>query len=345
MKLATTLRSWLSKYGSEAAFVGRVAVAAFIPPGASVLIEKGLEAAFEYIQDHPDKLNEQALQQYMAQSGISTQQTEEVNHLVSQIHELAPQTLEHAFESQKAGKNRNEIESVLREFIASDPTLRAIQSSIESINRSLNQLSEQSQVLIAGQVYQTQAIEEMMSMLRNMAVQLQQGQGQSVQSSHFIPSLQQFNVNQRITPISQTDVFSDSLSSFETASQKQTATVSASDLVARFKALTQAQSSQNKLDTSLDAFSKLDHSSAQESVSFEQELVGTGRVALELTEVGHQPLQVIKWLCETWSYSLSEAIILTQSIPSIIRRSNHFVELAQAQSSLVYLGAKLKLNT
>ena len=44
------LESWIGKYGSEASFVGRVAVVAFLPPGAGKLLESGLEAVFEYIQ-------------------------------------------------------------------------------------------------------------------------------------------------------------------------------------------------------------------------------------------------------------------------------------------------------
>ena len=73
--------------------------------------------------------------------------------------------------------------------------------------------------------------------------------------------------------------------------------------------------------------------------------VGEGRVALTLLEVGCQPLSVIKWLCESWSYSVADALIATQNTRVIIKRSDQFVHLGQAQQSLTRLGAKLKLKT
>ena len=74
MSLTSTLRGWARRYGAEAAFVGRVAVAAFLPPGVNKLVEAGLEAAFEYIQSQPERSfdadGEEGLRQRLASVGV-----------------------------------------------------------------------------------------------------------------------------------------------------------------------------------------------------------------------------------------------------------------------------------
>ena len=350
MKLTQTLRSWAKKYGSEAAFVGRVAVAAFVPPGASVLIEKGLEAAFEYIQSQPEqKVNDLVLSQRMDEVGLSHEQAEHFSQLIHQVDESAGGTLEHAFHARQAGDSRSQIESHLRHVIAQDPTLLALRNTLEHVSNSLNALTKQGEVLIAGQAYQAAALEEMMHMIRNIAQQVNHGQGILTP----IPT----PTNPVIDPLSLIDhqQRSDQLFTQETPSaldaldqltnvhdpQKKESTLkvkpaSATALANRFKELTQAKS------TNYMIFSELSDQSEQ---VFDCPQVGNGRVALSLLEVGDQPLLIVKWLCESWSYSLADALIATQNTPVIIKRSDQFVQLGQAQKNLASLGAKLKLKT
>jgi hypothetical protein len=61
--------------------------------------------------------------------------------------------------------------------------------------------------------------------------------------------------------------------------------------------------------------------------------------------VGADPLSVIKHLCEQLSFSLSDAVIVTQSTPIVIRCSDDFIQLAQQQRALEALGASSKLKS
>ena len=363
MKLAQTLRSWASKYGSEAAFVGRVAVAAFIPPGANVLIEKGLEAAFEYIQSHPEKaVNETALSQQVQAAGLDLNQTQHLSQLVQQIDHAGSNTLDQAFSQQKAGLSRDQVEQNLRQVIATDPTLSALRTSLEKVSSSLLKLTEQGEVLIAGQAYQAAALEEMMQMIRGMAQQMNLGsamptashqllEASSLMSSsndHSASLLDAFNLTSNqgnsssfnaLDELNQSSsVQQSSLSGAKTLGSNAKTGMSAADLVARFKQISQGN------NAFLDGFARAEQK-ASDTHTFDCPQVGQGRVALSMLEVGHQPLLIVKWLCETWSYSLPDALIATQNTPVIIQRSDQFVQLGQAQQALSQLGAKLQLKT
>jgi hypothetical protein len=364
MKLAQTLRSWASKYGSEAALVGRVAVAAFIPPGANVLIEKGLEAAFEYIQSHPDKaVNETVLSQQVQAAGLDSNQTQHLSQLVQQIDHAGSNTLDQAFSQHKAGLSRDQVEQHLRQVIATDPTLSALRNSLEKVSSSLLKLTEQGEVLIAGQAYQAAALEEMMQMIRGMAQQMNLGSAiptasnQLLEASHLVSSSSHHSASlldatnltsgrdhhsssfNALDQLNQNPLVQSSSSSGAKALRANTKTsMSATDLVARFKQLSQGK------NTLLDGFARAEQRSSDVH-TFDCPQVGQGRVALSMLEVGHQPLLIVKWLCETWSYSLPDALIATQNTPVIIQRSDQFVQLGQAQQALSQLGAKLQLKT
>lgn len=346
MKLTQTLRAWAKKYGSEAAFVGRVAVAAFVPPGANMLIEKGLEAAFEYIQSQPEqKVNDLVLNQRMDSVGLNQEQTEYLSQLVHQVDQSGERTLEHAFHLRQVGNTRSQVEADLRQIIAQDPNLSALRSSLEKVTDSLNTLTKQGEVLIAGQAYQAAALEEMMEMIRGLAQQMNQGQGVIAPiptPSSALDSLaaiaHRHSSDDAFT--SEAPVALDALDQLkrqhESQKEKSTKPASATALAKRFKELTQTKSSK---------LMDFQDQSKQSEQIFDCPQVGNGRVALSLLEVGNQPLLVVKWLCETWSYSLADALIATQNTPVIIKRSDHFVQLGQAQKDLVAFGAKLKLKT
>lgn len=350
MRLTQTLRSWAKKYGSEAAFVGRVAVAAFVPPGANILIEKGLEAAFEYIQSQPEqKVNDLVLSQRMDEVGLNHEQAEHFSQLIHQVNQSAESTLEHAFQARQAGDSRTQIESHLRHIIAQDPTLSALRHTLEHVSSSLNTLTRQGEVLIAGQAYQAAALEEMMHVIRNIAQQVNHGQGIitpiSTSTTSMVDPLSLIDHHQKSDQLfiqenpSALDAL-DQLTRVHDLQKKQSTLkvkpASATALAKRFKELTQTKGSKSM------AFSEFPNQSEQ---VFDCPQVGNGRVALSLREVGDQPLLIVKWLCESWSYSLADALIATQNTPVIIKRSDQFVQLGQAQKTLASLGAKLKLKT
>lgn len=368
MSLTGTLRGWARRYGAEAAFVGRVAVAAFLPPGVNKLVEAGLEAAFEYIQSQPERSfdadGEEGLRQRLASVGVDETKLSQLSELVSRVDGEGAVVLGEASELSKAGQGYEQAELRLRQLISSDPTLSAMRASLEQVSASLTRLETQGEVLIAGQAYQTAAIEEMMQMIHAIAAQvgtsapsLSIAQSPSAQlAAHFGLSTTPVSGPHRSSQSASQSASSalDALGSPPITSQDVPSinTSASRDLVARFHELNKARAHQApsaSTPSASDALSALtspqpptSSPSQQEGELFE---VGEGRVALSLTEVGAQPIKVVKWICEAWSFSLADAIIATQSTPVTLRRSNDFVSLARAQRELSALGATLKLLT
>ena len=384
MAIGERLRAWCGKYGGEAAFVGRVAVAAFLPPGAGALIEKGLEAAFEYIQSQPERtVDPNALNRHLAEAGISNAQSDELSELIERVAVGGEVTLERAYAARQAGSGREEIERGLRELITSDPALSALRASLEQIGAALTRLGQQGEVLIAGQAYQTEAIEEMMRMIHSIAAQVGANvtpppQLPSQLSSQAAPPLlsapsasEQLSAafglsnNSPSAPAGNSSAL-DSLSARPSAPASGSSALdslsarpsAAGDLVVRFYETTRTQPHVQKSEAvnlveRFQALTKargakgtprLDALSASQPAPSELcAQVGEGRVALSLEQAGPQPIGVVKWLCEAWGYSLPDAIIATQSAPVVVRRSNDFVSLGRAQADLQRLGATLKL--
>jgi hypothetical protein len=367
MSLTGTLRGWARRYGAEAAFVGRVAVAAFLPPGVNKLVESGLEAAFEYIQSQPERSfdadGEEGLRQRLASVGVDETKLNQLSELVSRVDGEGAVVLREASELSKAGQGYEQAELRLRQLISSDPTLSAMRASLEQVSASLTRLETQGEVLIAGQAYQTAAIEEMMQMIHAIAAQVGTSapspsiaQSPSAQlAAHFGLSTAPINSPQS-APQSASSAL-DALGSPPTTSHNAPSinTSASRDLVARFHELNKARErrapsvSAPSASDALSALSAPQPSPSSPSQISQQEgelfEVGEGRVALSLTEVGTQPIKVVKWICEAWSFSLADAIIATQSTPVTLRRSDDFVSLARAQRELSALGATLKLLT
>jgi hypothetical protein len=180
-KLTSTLRGWVGRYGSEAALVGRVAIAALLPPGCDRLLSHGLEAAFEYLQGKSDVISDHDLADRLDGMGIPRDQ---LNDAVAQIDRDGQLALDRAYQAHQVGISEPELISQLRELIASDPTLSALQTSMSEIADQLRRIEAQGELLIAGQHYQTAAIEEMMQMMRAIATQV----GMPTAEVHCIPT-------------------------------------------------------------------------------------------------------------------------------------------------------------
>ena len=95
-KLKTTLRGWVGRYGSEAAFVGRVALAALLPPGGDRLLTHGLEAAFEYLQGKSDVISDHDLLAHLDRLGVPHG---ELNEAVSRIDQEGQVALDKAYQA------------------------------------------------------------------------------------------------------------------------------------------------------------------------------------------------------------------------------------------------------
>ena len=180
-KLTSTLRGWVGRYGSEAALVGRVAIAALLPPGCDRLLSHGIEAAFEYLQGKSDVISDHDLADRLDRMGIPRDQ---LNDAVAQIDRDGQLALDRAYQAHQVGISESELVSQLRELIASDPTLSALQTSMSEIADQLRRIEAQGELLIAGQHYQTAAIEEMMQMMRAIATQV----GIPTAEVHSIPT-------------------------------------------------------------------------------------------------------------------------------------------------------------
>ena len=435
--LRSTLRSWIGKYGSEAAFVGRVAVAAVLPPGTSKLVEAGLEAAFEYLQGKSDVVGDHELSEKLDELGIAQGPLNQVVHRIDSDGELV---LQQAFKAHQNGLERNTIENDLRTLIDGNPALSAMRTALEQVAHHLHTLSQQQEVLIAGQSYQTVAIEEMMRMIQAIATQVgasalanestvnptamlshehivhQQSKpltdslestlssNASVSSSTATSALDALDAlsalkrtsttsstqaNPSISPLanlgshtSQAQSSSQSrslnpLSPVNTKATPSLATINpttpqsnheitqtnheltqnkqAKNLVERFYQVTH-QKPQVKTQQAVDLVTRFQNIIAQQKPQTQTqvetpqvtqgtlEYVGFGKVALCLHHVGTQPIAVVKWLCEAWGYSLTDAIIATQQVPCIIKRDNDFVALARAQNALKKIGAHCQLT-
>ena len=249
MKLAQTTGSWFKRYGSEAAFVGRVAVAAFVPPGANILIEKGLEAAFEYIESHPEqKINEQVLSEQIATVGLNANQASQLSQLV-QIDQSASGTLEYAFKSKQMGGSRLDVEHSLRRMIAQDPNLLALRNTLEQLSHSLTRLTQQGEVLIAGQAYQAAALEEMMQMVRAMAKQLSGNQSAQPSMSKELSAINSLGItdlesdgkNESYSTLDALDQISNLHESQEQGHTFKSNSSTATALVERFRAYSKAE--------------------------------------------------------------------------------------------------------
>lgn len=432
--LNRTVRSWIGRYGSEAAFVGRVALAALLPPGCSHLLSQGLEATCEYLQGKADVVGDHELGERLDQLGVPREQ---LSRAVEQIEGQGQSALERVHLAHQQGIPETTLTEQLRTLIASDPGLSALQTSMREIADQLRRLEAQGETLIAGQQYQTAAIEEMMAMMREIATQvgIPVAQTRELTAQAALPpprSLQSPRSSPQslieLTP-AQSSSRSDALSSLSSnsslsgsssvSSGLSNAPISVSDLLplssspsADVDALALLGQSGNGQQTrekisSLDTLSggsssasagprlthQLDGRARREAESLverffaqrrargdaahvqESEAVklverfksqlesrraraqageapqqcvssaaGEGRVAIQLLDAGETPVLVIKWLCETWGYSLQDAIIATQSAPCVVRRDHQFVNLERERQALEKLGARVKLK-
>lgn len=429
MSLGGTLRSWARRYGPEAAFVGRVAVAAFLPPGLNKLVESGLEAAFEYIQSQSerpvDESTEVELQAHLARAGLHEEQLQQLGTLVTRVESEGSRVLSEARDASRSGQSYDQAEQRLRALISSDPTLSAMRASLAEITTTLSRLTEQGEVLIAGQAYQTEAIEEMMRMIHAIAHQVGasvHGHKKSNLKNH--QSFQDFGSSAATPPLSpsafpsasllsssltpsssltansshspsllsssltsttshQPSLLSSSLSnssstssttlksplldpatsSISLGSPLSSVSVDTQRIPSALEQLSPSFTPSSSAQSLIDRFYKMQGKSIappEGSVDLvarfqklikpneqggEDLMVGEGRVALMLTSVGSQPIAIVKWICEAWGFTLADAIIATQSVPVVLKRSNDFVALAQAQRDLSALGASLKLSS
>lgn len=386
MSLAVTLRGWARRYGPEAAFVGRVAVAALLPPGVNKLVESGLEAAFEYIQsqsERPDdrlqaheEAHDEALLSHLTRTGLGELQLQQLEALIDRVESDGGRVLSEARAASQAGHSYDEAAQRLRELISSDPTLSAMRASLADITTSLSQLTEQGEVLIAGQAYQTEAIEEMMRMIHAIAQQVgatphpDQVASAPAQLGLLSMSTQRSALGSALgSPLapspSSTSLINDPLFGDLSAGRTQplersTDARAQPDALGQLSpTLTPSSSAQALIDRfyhlkggdrappegSVDLVARFQALIKPNEQGGEDITIGEGRVGLTMTSVGPQPIKVVKWICEAWGLSLADAIIVTQSPPVVIKRSNDFVALAQAQRDLSSLGATLKLSS
>jgi ribosomal protein L7/L12 len=391
MKLSSTLRSWVGRYGSEAAFVGRVALAAFLPPGCSQLLSHGLEAACEYLQGKSDVVGDRELVERLDELEIPQEQ---LSQAVNQIESQGQTALDRVHQARLQGIPEGQLTTQLRDLISTDPTLLALQQSMGAIADQLRRLESQGETLIAGQQYQTAAIEEMMAMMREIASQV----GVSVaatQSMTPLPTLPApaeriststvstpqvatdalSMLGQRATPSESRPLSGDALSMLGQSSSKQSPVQDqgfdalqslgsrsteetrsrheAQNLVERFLQQRQAREGATQVDRT-EAVALVERFKSQLAARANAQKnpssithashVGDGRVSLVMIEVGSAPVQVVKYLCETWGYSLQDAIISTQSVPITIRRDQQFVLLERQRQALEKLGARVKLK-
>lgn len=372
-KLKTTLRGWVGRYGSEAAFVGRVALAALLPPGCDRLLAHGLEAAFEYLQGKSDVISDQDLLEHLDRLGVPHGELEEIVSRVDQDGQVA---LNRVYQARQVGISERDVTEQLRELIACDPTLNALQTSLSHIAEQLTRLEAQGETLIAGQQYQTAAIEEMMAMMRAIATQV------GLETSHLTdastsraptspsPSRSPSEQLMGLSALGSTKradqsldglLSSDLLRSHQGAShitsplerlndhEMSGESGEALDLVARFRAQQRERAQTSHLDQGqavalVQRFQEQVRRRQESAGPQESPQAGQGRVALTLIEVGHDPIKVVKWLCEEWGYPLPDAIIVTQSAPCVVRRDDNFVLLGRARSALEGLGAQVRLK-
>lgn len=356
-KLKTTLRGWVGRYGSEAAFVGRVALAAFLPAGCDRLLAQGLEAAFEYLQGKSDVISDQDLVHHLDQLGVPHGQLDEAVHRMDQEGGMA---LERVYQARQAGIPENTLIQQLRELIAHDPTLQALQGSMSQLAEQLGRVEAQGELLIAGQQYQTAAIEEMMAMMHAIAAQV----GLSPESASTpppapSPSEQLFSLSMSprgaeipsersaepaqslsLSPLDQLDV----------QSRARRTAHDAQDLVERFMREQKSRAGDSHLERReavalVQRFQdQLKRRHAHHDPP-ESPHVGRGRVALVITSMGEAPVMIIKWLCEERGYALQDAIISTQTLPCVVRRDDNFIRLSEMRSALEQLGARAKIQT
>ena len=114
-KLTSTVRGWVGRYGSEAALVGRVALAALLPPGCDRLLGHGLEAVFEYLQGKSDVISDHDLAERLDRMGIPRDQ---LNEAVTRIDQEGQVALDRAYQARQVGISEEDLVSQLRELIA-----------------------------------------------------------------------------------------------------------------------------------------------------------------------------------------------------------------------------------
>ncbi|MBM4292950.1 MAG: hypothetical protein FJ138_17310 [Deltaproteobacteria bacterium] len=345
------LSGWVARYGTEASFVGKVAMGALLPAGVSKLLEVGLEAACDYLQDKSSSAHERGLAERLDRLGVPSGA---LGQALTQVDLGGQRALARAFEARLAGTPADEARAALRALVEQDPALSALRDSLGDIAERLTRLSAQGEVLIAGQRHQTEALEELLRMLRSVAAQVGAPALTPEPPAAALAALAALPPPP--APLGALESL-DSLDSLGALGAPDSlgalgapgvlgAHARAETLVERFYAQQRARGGEGRGVEPREAVALVERLlRAQEAPQgAPAPHVGAGRVALTLIEAGPRPIAVVKWLCEAWGYPLQEALVAAQG-GGVVRRGEDFVGLAQAQRALEGVGARARLTT
>ena len=341
-RLQNSVQSLTQRYGAEAAFVGRVALKALLPPGADSLLTAGCEALFEYIDSKSgDPINEEELHQHLTQHHLPVGP---LNQSLIHLNEHGQEVLDRIHQTHQSGYSETDINQMIQQHIAQDPTLQQLKYTFEGFAKDLQDLKNRTSVLISGQSYQTQLIEEMLSLVKGALRE------QHIPSLNQLSSLIDSSVSSAVSKSSSPSLtLSSPRPSLANPLQNElipTSSPSSSPVLSPHLAqLTQARFKHSKTPkkTPQKTQTASIHLSSENSLS-SHVCKGEGDFIFYLIKPGQDHIRVIKWLCEHLYYSLSEALILIQSTPCPIYKSSDFVLLARWQKELKTVGITCKFK-
>jgi hypothetical protein len=313
--VASTL---LSQYGTEVALVGKVAIAALIPAGAGILVEKGFEALCEYISDRVTHENKKYIeeldQQQLAQALIKLNQSglmHDVVHLRNQ------------------GLNTTQITQTLQNKIDHSPSMLdlrhdfiSLNAHLKEIDARLKQLNEQMVVVIQGQEIQVNHLNQMMHLMQQIANQM------GIESTPTSTIQSQQTPKKKITIV---DLTEDQMKPI---------------LDQAFLNLASAESeSQISVNHTHSLFSRFQQKQAQKQTQQTQEQAPSTpsngyEIILEQINAKHE-VAIIQYLCNDLGHQLSKALMIVQSLPQIIIRTDQRAEITKIQREISALGANI----
>ena len=340
----SSVQNLTRRYGAEASFVGRVALKAFLPPGADTLLTAGLDALFEYV-DHKagEGLSEEELHHHLTQLNLPV---DTLNQSLTHLDQNAVSVLDQIHTHHHQGKPEVEIQTLIQKQITHNPTLQHLKATFEHFVHDLDQVKQNTSVLIEGQNYQTRLIEEMLALVKDTLSHSSAPPSLEALSSLINQSSStQPRSNQRSsTPLHQVNTPSPKSSSFHSSS---------------FSCDFLLQPRSNPKRRGAKSISPLSQSSSMINPQFQQNersassfasspypslCRGEGPFTLYLLQVGQHDVQLVKWICEHLEYSLSEALLLIQTAPCPLYKSSNFVRLGSWQNELRALGVETKFS-